>query len=151
MAAAVGSYSGRASPAASASARRALVYVTFLRNGVRRRATPSSSILGRPVSASRTTTSIGSSSSSVRSNSPASVRRGGVSGTSGWVRAAAVTSPSTSTSSPPREPMCSTRPRTCAGQDSALGQRRSTSPSFIGRSGVPHSGHRSGMTKSSRG
>ena len=49
-------------------------------------------------------------------------------------------------SSAPREPMCSTRPRTCAGQLSAFGQRRSMSPSFIGASGVPHSGQSAGIT-----
>ena len=43
--------------------------------------------------------------------------------------------------------MCSTLPRTCAGQLRALGQRRSTSPSLAGASGVPHSGQSSGMTK----
>ena len=54
------------------------------------------------------------------------------SGRTGWVSAAAATSPSPSMSSAPREPMCSTRPRTCAGQDRAFGQRRSMSPSFAG-------------------
>ena len=42
---------------------------------------------------------------------------------------------------PPREPTCSTRPRTCAGQERAFGQRRSMSPAFAGASGEPHSGH----------
>jgi hypothetical protein len=51
-------------------------------------------------------------------------------------------------SSDPRDAMCSTRPRTCAGQLSAFGQRRSMSPSFAGRSGVPHSGQSVGMTNS---
>ena len=36
----------------------------------------------------------------------------------------------------------------CAGQDSAFGQRRSLSPSFIGRSSVPHDGQCVGITKS---
>ena len=76
-----------------------------------------------------------------RSNSPASVTSGGTSGRTGWVSAAAETSPSPSMSSAPRDPMCSTRPRTCAGHERAFGQRRSMSPSFAGASGEPHSGH----------
>ncbi len=89
---------------------------------------------------SQTRTSIGNRSSSVSSNSPASVASGGGTGTTGWVSAAAETSPSPSMSRAPRQPMCSTRPRTCAGQLRAFGQRRSMSPSFAGASGVPHSG-----------
>ena len=81
-----------------------------------------------------------------RSNSPASVASGGTSGTAGCVSAAADTSPSPSMSSAPREPMCSTRPRTCAGHERAFGQRRSMSPSFAGASGEPHSGQSAGMT-----
>ena len=50
---------------------------TILRNGVRRSSEPSSSVLRSPVSASRTTTSMGISCSSVRSNRPASVTSGG--------------------------------------------------------------------------
>ena len=50
-------------------------------------------------------------------------------------------------SSAPREPMCSTRPRTCAGHERAFGQRRSMSPSFAGASGEPHSGQSAGITK----
>ena len=81
-----------------------------------------------------------------RSNSPASETSGGISGRTGCVSAAADTSPSPSMSSAPREPMCSTRPRTCAGHERAFGQRRSMSPSFAGASGEPHSGQSVGMT-----
>ena len=95
---------------------------------------------GRPVSASRTTTSIGKQILDRQVEQPGLGASGGVSGRTGCVSAAAVTSPSPSMSSAPREPMCSTRPRTCAGQARAFGQRRSMSPSFAGASAVPHSG-----------
>lgn len=122
--------------------------VGLRRNGARVFTSPSSSSFGSPVSASRTNSSIGTISSSVSAKSPASVSRGGTAGDVGCVSAAAVTSPRASMSSAPRDPMCSTRPRTCAGHDRAFGHRRSMSPSFIGRSGVPHSGHSAGMTNS---
>ena len=66
---------------------------------------------------------------------------------SGWVRAAAASSPSPSTSSAPREPMWAIRSVSWAGHERALGQRRSTSPSLAGASRVPHEGHDSGMSK----
>ena len=94
-------------------------FLTTLRNGVWVTGSPVvSSRRGSPVSESRTTTSMGKRSSRVKSNRPASVGSGGVAGTRGCVNAAAVTSPSPSMSRPPREPMCSTRPRTWAGQRS---------------------------------
>ena len=40
----------------------------------------------------------------------------------------------------PRPATWKTRSRSCAGQDRAFGQRMSASPSFSGRSSVPHSG-----------
>ena len=83
---------------------------------------------------------MGNRSATVSENSAASVTRGGTSGRSGWVSADAATSPSASMSRAPRDPMCSTRPRTWAGQLRAFGQRRSMSPSLAGASGVPHSG-----------
>ena len=49
------------------------------------------SILGRPLSLSRTTDLIGISRSSVRSNRSASVRTTGSCGGSGWVSAVAAT------------------------------------------------------------
>ncbi len=118
------------------------------RNGVTRFSEPSSLSFGRPVSLSRTTTVTGKRSAIVSEKSPASVVSGGSAGSRGCVSAAAATSPSASTSSAPREPMCSTRPRTCAGQLRAFGQRRSMSPSFAGASVVPHSGQSSGITNS---
>ena len=48
----------------------------------------------------------------------------------------------------PRPATWKTRSRSCAGQDRALGQRMSASPSFSGRSSVPHSGQCVGMTNS---
>ena len=42
--------------------------------------------------------------------------------------------------SAPRPATWKTRSRSCAGQERVLGQRMSTSPSFAGASGVPHSG-----------
>ena len=48
----------------------------------------------------------------------------------------------------PRPATWNTRSRSCAGQDRALGQRMSASPSFSGRSSVPHSGQCVGMTNS---
>ena len=122
--------------------------VGLRRKGLRFFASPVSSSFGRPVSASVTITSMGSRSSMVSSKRPASVTSGGTSGTTGWVSAAAPISPRPSMSRAPRLPMCSTRPRTCAGQLRALGQRRSTSPSLAGRSSVPHSGQFVGMTNS---
>ncbi len=119
------------------------------RNGVTRLASPVfSSTFTIPVSASRTTTVMGTRSAIVSSNRPASVSSGGSSGSSGWVSAAAATSPRPSMSSAPRDATCSTRPRTCAGQLRAFGQRRSMSPSLAGRSGVWHSGQSVGMTNS---
>ena len=100
---------------------------------LRARTAPVAPRVGSPVSASRTTTSIGSRSSSGELEQPGLGRAAAAgSGRSGWVSAAAATSPSTSMSSAPREPMCSTRPRTWAGQLRAFGQRRSMSPSFAG-------------------
>ncbi len=52
-----GSHSRSTRPSASAAARCALVCLSVRRKGVRRRTVPSSSSLGSPVSASRTTTS----------------------------------------------------------------------------------------------
>ncbi len=48
----------------------------------------------------------------------------------------------------PRPATWKTRSRSWAGQDRALGQRMSASPSFSCRSSVPHSGHSRGMTNS---
>ena len=49
-------------------------------------------------------------------------------------------------SNAPRPATWNSRSRSCAGQDRALGQRRSLSPSRICRSSVPHSGQCVGMT-----
>ncbi len=49
-------------------------------------------------------------------------------------------------SNAPRDATWNSRSRICAGQLRALGQRMSLSPSFSGFSGVPHSGHRVGIT-----
>jgi len=100
-------------------------------------------------------------SSTRRENRPASFRStgrwgGGIGSTpttnsrraSGFVRASAVSSPSASMSSAPLEPMWATRSVIWAGQDSLLGQRRSTSPSLAGASGVPHEGQRVGIENS---
>ena len=62
--------------------------------------------------------------------------------------ALAASYPMPSMSNAPRPARWYTRSRSCAGQLRALGQRMSTSPSFIRPSGVPHSGHTVGMTKS---
>ena len=48
----------------------------------------------------------------------------------------------------PRPATWKTRSRSWAGHDRALGQRMSASPSFSGRSSVPHSGQCVGMTNS---
>ena len=65
-----------------------------------------------------------------------------------WTSQRAASSPSASTSKAPRLARCSTRPASWAGQERALGQRRSTSPSLAGASGVPHEGQCAGMTNS---
>ncbi len=62
--------------------------------------------------------------------------------------AIAPSQPSASMSSAPREARPNSRSRSCAGQNWLLGQRMSLSPSFAGRSGVPHSGHSVGITNS---
>src|SRR3954471_431815 len=49
-------------------------------------------------------------------------------------------------SNAPRPATWNTRSRSWAGQERALGQRMSASPSFSGRSSVPHSGQCVGMT-----
>src|ERR687884_175972 len=49
-------------------------------------------------------------------------------------------------SNAPRPAAWNTRSRSWAGQDRAFGQRMSASPSFSGRSSVPHSGQWVGMT-----
>ncbi len=48
----------------------------------------------------------------------------------------------------PRPATWKRRSRSWAGQDRWLGQRRSASPSFSGRSSVPHAGQRVGITNS---
>ncbi len=48
----------------------------------------------------------------------------------------------------PRPATWKTRSRSCAGHDRALGQRMSASPSFSGRSSVPHSGQCVGISNS---
>ena len=51
-------------------------------------------------------------------------------------------------SNAPRPATWNSRSRSCAGQDRALGQRRSTSPAFCCANSVPHSGQWVGMTNS---
>ena len=102
---------------------------------------PLASSLAAPVSASTTRDLIGRSFSSVRVNRSASDFTGGSFGSTGWVRATAVTKPSASISRAEREPMYAILSRSWAGQLLALGQRRSTSPSWAGASRLWHSGH----------
>ena len=51
-------------------------------------------------------------------------------------------------SNAPRPARWKIRSRSWAGQDRLFGHRMSASPSFSGRSGVPHSGHSVGITNS---